>query len=124
MARYLFERVWHIPYTRVTAGEIASGALANYDVLIVTQGNPEVANNALKPAGRRALVTWLNAGGRYIGWGGGAVLAGRVGLTTDLFADAPLGRRRCADPRERGHGQSADARASATRRTSSTSTTP
>jgi hypothetical protein len=84
---YLFERVWHIPYTRVTAGEIASGALANYDVLIATQGNPEVANNALKPAGRRALVSWLNAGGRYIGWGGGAVLAGRVGLTTDLFAD-------------------------------------
>ena len=84
---YLFERVWHIPYTSVTAGEIASGALANYDVLIATQGNPEVANNALKPAGRRALVSWLNAGGRYIGWGGGAVLAGRVGLTTDLFAD-------------------------------------
>ena len=56
-------------------------------MLIATQGNPEVANNALKPAGRRALVTWLNAGGRYIGWGGGAVLAGRVGLTTDLFAD-------------------------------------
>ena len=32
-------------------------------------------------------MSWLNGGGRYIGWGGGAVLAGRVGLTTDLFAD-------------------------------------
>ena len=84
---YLFDQVWHLPYTRVTAGQIASGGLADYDVLIATQGNPEVANNALKPAGRRALATWLNAGGRYIGWGGGAVLAGRVGLTTDVFAD-------------------------------------
>jgi hypothetical protein len=84
---YLFDQVWHIPYTRVTAGDIASGALADYDVLIATQGNPEVANNALKPGGRRALVSWLNGGGRYVGWGGGAVLAGRVGLTTDRFAD-------------------------------------
>jgi hypothetical protein len=84
---YLFERVWHLPYTRVTAGQIAAGALADYDVLIATQGNPEVASNALGSAGRRGLVGWLNAGGRYIGWGGGAVLAGRVGLTTDVFAD-------------------------------------
>jgi hypothetical protein len=33
------------------------------------------------------MASWLNAGGRYIGWEGGAVLAGRLGLTTDLFAD-------------------------------------
>jgi hypothetical protein len=85
--RYLFDQVWHLPYTRVTAGDIASGALADYDVLLATQGNAGVANNALGPTGRRALVRWLNAGGRYIGWGGGAVLAGRVGLTTDQFAD-------------------------------------
>jgi hypothetical protein len=85
--RYLFDQVWHLPYTRVTAGDIATGALADYDVLIATQGNAGVANNALGPTGRRELVRWLNAGGSYIGWGGGAVLAGRVGLTTDLFAD-------------------------------------
>jgi hypothetical protein len=84
---YLFEQVWHLPYTRVTPGQIASGALADFDVLIATQGNPEVANNALGPTGRRALVAWVNSGGRYIGWSGGAVLAGRLGLTTDAFAD-------------------------------------
>ena len=84
---YLFEQVWDVPYTRVTANDIASGALADHDVLIATQGNAGVASNALGPSGRRALVSWLNAGGRYIGWGGGAVLAGRVGLTTDVFAD-------------------------------------
>jgi Zinc carboxypeptidase len=84
---YLFEQVWHLPYTRVTAGEIAAGALADYDVLIATQGDPGVASNALGPDGRQALAAWLNAGGRYIGWGGGAVLAGRLGLTSDMFAD-------------------------------------
>jgi hypothetical protein len=84
---YLFDQVWHVPYTRVTAGDIASGALASYDVLIATQGDPGVANNALGPTGRRALAGWVNAGGRYIGWGGGAVLAGRAGLTTNVFAD-------------------------------------
>jgi zinc carboxypeptidase len=84
---YLFEQVWHLPYTRVTAGDIASGALSSYDVLIATQGDPGVASNALGPTGRRAMASWLNAGGRYIGWEGGAVLAGRLGLTTDLFAD-------------------------------------
>jgi hypothetical protein len=84
---YLFEQVWGIPYTRVTASQIAGGALADKDILIATQGNPEVANNALGPKGRRALASWVNGGGHYIGWGGGAVLAGRLGLTTDRFAD-------------------------------------
>ena len=84
---YLFEQVWHLPYTRVTAADIAGGGLTGYDVLIATQGDPGVASNALGPTGRRALASWLNAGGRYLGWAGGAVLAGRLGLTTDHFAD-------------------------------------
>jgi hypothetical protein len=84
---YLFEQVWHLPYTRVTAADIAAGGLTGYNVLIATAGDPLVASNALGPNGRRALISWLNAGGRYLGWGGGAVLAGRLGLTTDQFAD-------------------------------------
>jgi hypothetical protein len=84
---YLFKEVWHVPFDRVTASDITAGALADYDVLIATDGNPEVANNALGAKGRRALANWVTSGGRYIGWGGGAVLAGRTRLTTDLFAD-------------------------------------
>jgi zinc carboxypeptidase len=84
---YLFDQVWHVPFDRVTASDITAGALADYDVLIATQGNPEVANNALGAKGRRVLANWVTAGGRYIGWGGGAVLAGRTRLTTDTFAD-------------------------------------
>ena len=84
---YLFERVWHLPYTWVTAADIAGGGLTGYDVLIATQGDPIVASNALGPSGRQALASWLNAGGRYLGFAGGAVLAGRLGLTTNQFAD-------------------------------------
>jgi hypothetical protein len=84
---YLFNEVWHVPFDRVSASDITAGALAAYDVLIATDGNPEVANNALGAKGRRVLANWVAAGGRYIGWGGGAVLAGRTRLTTNLFAD-------------------------------------
>ena len=52
---------------RVTAGDIANGGLTGYDVLIATQGDPIVASNALGPAGRKALASWLNGGGRYLG---------------------------------------------------------
>ena len=84
---YLFDQVWHVSFDRVTASDIAAGALADYDLLIATEGNPEVANTALGAKGRRALADWVTSGGRYIGWGGGAVLAGRTRLTTDTFAD-------------------------------------
>jgi hypothetical protein len=84
---YLFDQVWHVPFDRVSASDITAGALADYDVLIATQGNPEVANTALGAKGRRVLANWVASGGRYIGWGGGAVLAGRTRLTTDTFAD-------------------------------------
>jgi hypothetical protein len=77
--RYLLEQVWHLPYQRVTASQIASGALADVDVLLVP--------NALGPAGRRAVVDWVNGGGRYVGWRGGADLAARLGITTALLSE-------------------------------------
>jgi len=85
--RYLLEQVWHLPYQRVTASQIAGGALAGVDVLLVPNGVPTVASNALGPAGRRALVDWVNGGGRYVGWRGGTDLAARLGLTTALLSE-------------------------------------
>ena len=84
--RYLLERVWGLPYTSVTAGEIELGALDDVDVLIVPNGNPEVASNALGQRGRRALASWVEDDGRYIGWRGGAEVAARVGITSALLA--------------------------------------
>jgi Zinc carboxypeptidase len=85
--RYLLEQVWHLPYQRVTPGQIAAGALANVDVLLVPNGVSTTASNALGPAGRKALLDWVNAGGDYVGWRGGVDLAARLGLTTARIAE-------------------------------------
>ena len=84
--RYLLEQVWRLPYTSVGAGDIEAGALAGADVLLVPNGNPEVASNALGQKGRRALASWVEAGGRYVGWRGGAEVAARVGITSAQLA--------------------------------------
>jgi hypothetical protein len=81
--RYLLEQVWHLPYRRVSASEIAAGALAGVDILLVPNGVATAASNDLGPTGRQALIHWVNAGGRYIGWRrGGVGLAARLGLST------------------------------------------
>lgn len=85
--RYLLEQVWHLPYQRVTSGQIAAGALGNVDVLLVPNGVSTTASNALGPGGRKALLDWVNAGGEYVGWRGGVDLAARLGLTTARVAE-------------------------------------
>jgi len=84
--RYLLEQVWALPYASVTAGDIEGGALADVDVLLVPNGNAEVASNALGQRGRRALADWVAAGGRFVGWRGGAEVAARVGITSAQLA--------------------------------------
>ena len=85
--RYLLEQVWQLPYQRVTSAQIAAGALANFDVLLVPNGVSTTASNALGSAGRKALLDWVNAGGEYVGWRGGVDLAARLGLTTARIAE-------------------------------------
>jgi hypothetical protein len=81
--RYLLEQRWHIPYQLLTSSDIAAGGLAGIEVLLVPNGPASTAFTALGPAGRQAIVDWVNAGGRYVGWRrGGAVLAARLGITT------------------------------------------
>jgi len=83
--RFLLTEVWGVGFTDVTGGDIAAGALEGIDVLIATTGDDAVASQSLGKAGRTALRDWVQAGGRYIGWRGGAALAGRLGLTTALL---------------------------------------
>jgi hypothetical protein len=85
--RYLLEQVWHLPYERVSPAQIAAGGLAGIDVLLVPNGVSTVASNALGSGGRKALLDWVNAGGKYIGWRGGVDLAARLGLTTARIAE-------------------------------------
>jgi hypothetical protein len=86
--RYLLEQVWELPYTTVTSSQIAAGALTGVDVLLVPNGDAIGTSNALGPAGRQALMSWVNSGGRYVGWRrGGTELAARLGLTTARIAE-------------------------------------
>jgi Zinc carboxypeptidase len=83
--RYLLEEVWGAGSVDVTGGEIAEGALDTVDVLIATTGDPIVASQRLKKAGKANLRAWVKAGGHFVGWRGGAELAARLGLTTAVF---------------------------------------
>jgi len=83
--RYLFEQVWHLPYRAVTAGDIAAG-LSGVDVLVVPDGFTNYALQALGAAGKKALRDWVNAGGRFVGWQGGAEVAARIGVSTARFS--------------------------------------
>ena len=85
---YLFDQVWHIPYTRVTAGEIASGALAGLRRADRDPGQPrgcEQRAQASRAPGARHLVERA-AAATSAGQAGRCSRAG-VGLTTDGFAD-------------------------------------
>ena len=90
---YLFEKEWHVGYRFVTGAEIASGALADVDVLIATEGNAVVALQSLGNVGRGVLRDWVNAGGTMIGFRGGAELEARLGISTAVMkqshADIP-----------------------------------
>jgi hypothetical protein len=82
--RYLFERVWDLPYSSVTADDIRAG-LPGIDVLLVPDGYTNYGLQALGSKGKRALRTWVNDGGRFVGWQGGAALAARSGVSTAVL---------------------------------------
>lgn len=79
--RYLFNQVWGVPYTEVTAAQIKAG-LQNVDVLLVPDGAAEYALQALGSKGKKALADWVQAGGRYVGYLGGTELAAKAGVST------------------------------------------
>jgi hypothetical protein len=85
--RYLLERVWQLPYEKVTAAQIAAGELSGYDAVLVPNGPAEDGVAALGGAGADALRAWVNGGGHLIAWRGGAQLAASLGLTTAVLSD-------------------------------------
>jgi hypothetical protein len=82
--RWLFDERWNLPSVTVSPAGVAAGALENedVDVLVVPNMYVPTINQVLGKAGKRALVDWVNAGGRYIGYRGGAELATRYGIST------------------------------------------
>jgi Zinc carboxypeptidase len=80
--RWLFTERWHLPSTTVSPADVVAGALDGVDVLVVPNMYVPTINQVLGKAGKRALVDWVTAGGRYIGYRGGAELATRYGIST------------------------------------------
>ena len=86
--RWLFDNVWGLPYTYLTEDDIRAGGLRHLDVLVAPGGDWPTALRRLGPAGKKALVRFVNGGGRYVGYrGGGAKLAAVLGLTTAVLHD-------------------------------------
>ncbi|MCP2339594.1 M14 family zinc carboxypeptidase [Actinomadura rupiterrae] len=85
--RSRFDREWKLPYTLLSPADVASGKLAGVQVLVVPNGPAEAADKALGDTGRAALAKFVQDGGRYVGWQGGAQIAARAGITTDTFTD-------------------------------------
>lgn len=82
--RHLFERVWGVAYTPVTAADIAAG-LPHIDVLLVPDGHASGGLQALGNKGQKALAAWVEAGGRYVGYLGGTELAVGAGISTAVL---------------------------------------
>jgi hypothetical protein len=92
--RWLLDR-WGVEYRDVSAEDIAAGGLAGADLLLVPDGyalkDPAVPSDPygykdLGKKGRDALVEWVNAGGRYVGWNDGALLASALGMSSAQFS--------------------------------------
>lgn len=78
--RQRLERDWRLPYRRLGAAGL-SAALASVDVLLVPNLAIAEAERVLGAAGRNAIANWVDGGGRYVGWRGGAGLAIRLGVS-------------------------------------------
>jgi hypothetical protein len=83
--RWLFTEVWDLPFETATGGDIAVGALFDHDVLVMPDGFPNYALQALGAKGKKALVAWVNGGGRLIAWEGSAEVATRIGASTAML---------------------------------------
>ena len=84
---WLFDTQWNLPYTELSAEDIAHGKLRNLDVLVVPGGGSKPAVKRLGDAGKRELRRFVNDGGRYVGYrGGGTRLAAELGLSTVLLS--------------------------------------
>jgi Zinc carboxypeptidase len=91
--RWLLDQ-WGVEYRDVSAEDIAAGALAGAELLLVPDGyalkDPAVPSDPygykdLGKRGRDALVDWVSAGGRYVGWNDGALLASALGISSAQF---------------------------------------
>ncbi|GAA4010885.1 hypothetical protein GCM10022247_36430 [Allokutzneria multivorans] len=84
------ERMWRLPFRTVPGQGVTKESLRGIEVLTVPDAPAQVSYELLGEAGRAALREWVNAGGRYVGWGGTAQLAALLGITSTTLS-SPTG---------------------------------
>src|SRR5215218_8120291 len=86
--RYLFDRVWGLPYDNITTADVKAGALAGYDAVVVPNtGNADPVVPELGPEGAAAVRDWVEGGGHWVSWREGTRLAALLGVSTVDLAD-------------------------------------
>jgi hypothetical protein len=85
--QFLFDHEWGgIPHEVIDPQDIRQGALQGTDVLCFPAGGAPAMLGRLGHKGQRAIVDWVNRGGRYIGWRwGGSQLPWALGLSTARY---------------------------------------
>jgi hypothetical protein len=86
--RWRLEQDWKLDYTALTPEQVTPAALSRLDVLLVPDVDGQPTFDRLGQTGRQALRSWVNRGGRYVGWQGGTVLAKSLGLTSVGLSEA------------------------------------
>jgi hypothetical protein len=85
--RWRLAQDWKVPYTVLTPEQMTPARLRKLDVLLVPNVDVRPTYKRLGHDGRTALQDWVRAGGRYVGWQGGALEASALHLSTVGFAD-------------------------------------
>lgn len=81
---------WGVEYTILLPSEIKD-KINGFNLLIVPSlSNVNSVFDSLGDDGVKALGDWVDLGGNYFGWGGGAVLASRVGLSRSHFSTSSV----------------------------------
>jgi Zinc carboxypeptidase len=72
---------WRFPYRVLLPEQVNAKSLRKVDVLIVGNVDSKPVYRRLGATGRAALSTWVDHGGRYVGWQEGALLASALGIS-------------------------------------------
>ncbi|MGI5214102.1 M14 family zinc carboxypeptidase [Plantactinospora sp. CA-290183] len=79
--RFRIEQTWRLPFQGFTPFVVTPERLREVDVLLVPDGEADFCHQNLGEAGRAALVDWVRAGGRFIGWRAATRLAVLLGIS-------------------------------------------
>ncbi|MGC4111314.1 MAG: M14 family zinc carboxypeptidase [Nocardioides sp.] len=72
---------WHFPFKVLEPEQITAKALRRVDVLVVGNIDSGPVYHRLGSTGRAAVQSWVQRGGRYVGWQEGALLASALGIS-------------------------------------------